>query len=137
MTKTYTLSNGKTVKVTAKNKRKSTKWGQEHFAYTLTMEVDDKMYKTTFHDSAVNCWHGIGATEKMIDSAIYCIIMDYDSYDYNPVLEDFIDEYGYDPEEKTGRIVYEDCKATYEALNQMFTRSEMEELYDLADEGNK
>ena len=137
MTKTYTLSTGKAVKVTAKNKRKSKKWGQEHYAYTFTLEADDKMYKDTFHDSAINFIRGIGATKEMIDSIVYCVIMDYDSYDYNPDLDDFINEYGYDREESTGRNVYESCRATYEALNQMFTRAELEELYNLADGDNK
>lgn len=132
MTKIYTLSTGKQVKVTAKNKRVAKKFfGQEHYAYTITIEVDDKVFKTTFHDSINNYRRGKGATSEMIDTAVDCIGMDYDSYDYNPDLNDFLDEYGYDPEEDKGRKVYEACKATFNALNQMFTREEMGELSDI------
>lgn len=138
MVQNYTLSSGKQVKVTAKNKRVAKKFmNAEHYAYTVTVEVDDKMFKTTFHDSIRNYLDGKGATKQMIDTAVYCIVMDYDSYDYNPVLEDFVNEYGYDPEDNKGEKVYKACKATYEALNEMFTREELSELYDLADGDNK
>ena len=137
MTKTYKLSNEKTVKVTAKNKRKSSKWGGEHYAYTITMEVDDKMFKTTFHDSIYNYSRGTGATKEMIDNAVYCIIMDSDSYKYNQNLQDFVSEYGYDPEEPTGVSVFQACREVYEAISQMFTEAELEELYNLVDGDTK
>ena len=138
MTKTYTLKNGREVKVTAKNKRVVKKMlGQEHYAYTITVEVDDKLFKTTFHDSIANYHKRKGATEEMIDTAVYCVVMDYDSYDYNPDEEDFINEFGYDPEDSQGHKVYEACKATFAALNEMFSREELEELYNLADGDHK
>jgi hypothetical protein len=134
MTKTYELPNGTKVKVTAKNKRVAKKFmNAEHYAYTITIEVGDKMFKTTYHDSIRNYNIGKGATEEMIDTALDCILMDYDSYDYNPGLSDFMDEYGYDPEDDNGEKVYKACKATFDALNAMFTRQELEDLTNMVD----
>lgn len=134
MTKTYELPNGTKVKVTAKNKRVAKKFmNAEHYAYTITIEVGDKMFKTTFHDSIRNYQLGKGATEEMIDTALDCILMDYDSYDYADDLNDFMDEYGYDPEDDKGEKVYKACKATFEALNAMFTRKELEDLTNMVD----
>lgn len=134
MTKTYELPNGTKVKVTAKNKRVAKKFmNAEHYAYTITIEVGDKMFKTTYHDSIRNYNIGKGATEEMIDTALDCILMDYDSYDYNPDLNDFMDEYGYDPEDDKGEKVYKACKATFDALNAMFTRQELEDLTNMVD----
>ncbi len=137
MTNKYTLSNGKEVKVTAKNKRVVKKPLGEHYAYTITIEVDDKLFKTTFHDSIASYRVGFSVCKEMIDTAVYCVIMDYDSYDYNPDEDDFIRVYGYDPEGKEGHRVYKVCKATFDALNAMFSRSELEELYNLVDGDNK
>jgi hypothetical protein len=134
MTKTYELPNGTKVKVTAKNKRVAKRFmNAEHYAYTITIEVGDKMFKTTYHDSIRNYNIGKGATEEMIDTALDCILMDYDSYDYNPDLNDFMDEYGYDPEDDKGEKVYKACKATFDALNAMFTRQELEDLTNMVD----
>jgi hypothetical protein len=134
MTKTYELPNGTKVKVTAKNKRVAKRFmNAEHYAYTITIEVGDKMFKTTYHDSIRNYNIGKGATEEMIDTALDCILMDYDSYDYNPDLNDFMDEYGYDPEDDKGEKVYKACKATFDALNAMFTRQELEDLANMVD----
>ena len=135
MTKTYDLPDGRKAKVTAKNKRVAKKFhGAEHYAYTITIEVDDKMFKTTYHDSIHNYRAGVGATEAMIDNALYCILMDYDSYDFNPSLQDFMDEYGYDPEEDKGEKVFYACKATFEGLNAMFSREDLNALNKAVDE---
>lgn len=135
MTKTYDLPDGRKVKVTAKNKRVAKKFmNAEHYAYTITVEVDDKVFKTTFHDSVRNYQFGKGATKEMIDTALDCILMDYDSYDYNPNLQDFMDEYGYDPEENTGEKVFNACKATFNALNEMFSREDLNKLSEMVTE---
>lgn len=133
MTKTYTLSNGKVVKVTAKNKRESTKFfnGQKHYAYTIVLETGDRYFKTSFHDSINNYNVGLGATEAMIDDAVYCIILDGDSYKTTTNYEDFIYEFGYDDDAR-GRKVYDACKKTYEGLRTMLTEEEIDSLYEEA-----
>ena len=40
MKKTYTLKSGRTVQVTASNKRDSLVWGGRHYAYTASVSVD-------------------------------------------------------------------------------------------------
>jgi hypothetical protein len=131
MTKTYTLKDGRQVKVTAKNKRESNKWGMTHFAYTIVIEFEGKTFKDTFHDSHVNWRNGKGATKEMIDDAVDCTIEDADAYDFHRGLDDFINAFGYDSQEKEGAEVYYACKKTCEALMEMFTYEELSELTEL------
>lgn len=129
MTKTYTLSNGKVVKATAKNKRVTKKFhGREHYSYTIVLESDGHYFKTTYHDSVYNYNHNKGATEETINDAVYCIVLDADSYIANPDYNEFVNEFGYD-DEKTGRKAYEACKKTFEGLSAMFTEDEVDSLY--------
>ena len=134
MTKTYTLSNGKEVKVTAKNKRVAKKFfNAEHYAYTIVVEVSgsDITYKTTFHDSVADYRSGKTNLDELIDNGIYCVILDADSYKANPKYEDFINEFGYD-DNAEGRGVYNACKKTAEALAAMLTDDEIDSLYEEA-----
>lgn len=137
MTNTYTLSNGRIVKASLTNKRIAKKFhNEEHFAYTLTIEVDDKMFKTTFHGSVMDYRHNVRVSKSMIDTALDCVILDYDSYDYNRNLRDFLDEYGYlDGDEERGERIYLACRGTFVALNEMFTREELNELTDMVNKG--
>jgi len=132
MVQTFNI-NGREVKVTAKNKRVAKKWGGAHYAYTITIEVDDKLFKTTFHDSVMNYMRRQGMTKETLYTALDCIFMDYDSYDYNPNLGDFMDEYGYDPEEDEGEKVFNACKQTYNALNAMFSREDLNAFTEAVD----
>lgn len=133
MTKTYTLRDGSTFTVTAKNKRKSKHWGQEHFAYTIVIERDGLTYKTTYHDSAMNFYHNQGATEQMINSALNCVVMDYYAYDSNRDFNDFIDEYGYDYEDENGVKAYNGCFEAYTYLKRLFSIEEIDEIAEMTD----
>lgn len=133
MTKTYTLSNGREVKVTAKNKRVSKHWGTEHYAYTIVIDVDGDSYKTTYHDSGMNYVRGVSYPKTLIGNAVNCILLDADSYDCNPTLVDFLDEYGYDSEGDEGRKAFEGCREAYEAMNRLLGRNERNELVELTD----
>ena len=133
MTKEYFFKSGESFKVTAKNKRKSNQWGQPHFAYTIVIERDGLTYKTTYHDSPMNYWHGHGADEQMLNSALDSILMDANSYDSNKILCDFMDEYGYDYEENKGVEAYVDCFEVYTYLNRMFTLEEQGEINEMVD----
>lgn len=131
MTKVYTLKDGRQVKVTAKNKRESRKWGLIHFAYTIVIEFEGETFKDTYNDSHVNWCNAKGATKEMIDNAVDCIIEDASAYDYHQSLEDFLDAYGYDPEDKEGIDAYFGCKETYDGLKKMFTTEDLSELTEL------
>lgn len=130
---TFTLGNGDSFTVTAKNKRKSTHWGQEHYAYTIVIERNGLEYKTTFHDSAVNYWHNRGPSEQMLKSALDSVLMDYNAYDSNKEFNDFIDEYGYDYEDEKGVKAYIGCFETYTYLNRLFTLEELNEIAEMVD----
>ena len=130
----YILKSGRKVVVTAKNKRVAKKFqGKNHYAYTILIEAEgtDYVFKTTFHDSIHNYESGQGLKKKTIDEALNCVLLDYDSYDYNPDKEDFISEFGYENDRTLGDKVYNACWATYNALNLMFSREELNELTEM------
>ena len=132
MTKIYTLSNGKQVKVTVNNQRVSKKYSGEHFAYSIVLGVvgDNKVYRTTFHDTPLHYRNGVGPTEEMIDGAISAIIQDFDTYDKYQLLESFLEGEGYDPYEEyeIGEKAYNACMATYKGIIKLLNRREVEEL---------
>lgn len=132
MTKTYTLSDRTSFKVTAKNKRKSNKWGQEHYAYTIVLEYDGMRLTFPFHDSAYNMARGKGADEQMLNQAIDAILMDYDAYDYNRTIDEFIEEFGHDREDmaKVSKI-YDECRETYFNLSKLFTIEQLNEINEI------
>lgn len=133
MTKTYTLSSGTQVKVTAKNKRVSNHWGHLHYAYTIVIDVDGDTYKTTFHDSGMNYSRGVSYPKDLINSAVNCTMLDADSYDHNPTLEEFLDEYGYDWEDENGYKAFAGCREAYERISRMLTLDEQNELVEMTD----
>lgn len=137
MTKEFKLSGGKTIKVTAKNKRVAKKFqgGQEHYAYTIIFEVvgNPIAFKSPYHDSVYNYSRGKGIDEDMIKSAVYCILMDAYSYDECRDVNDFCNEFGYeDPNE--GQRVYNACRDTHEIINNLLSKEEIEELYNIVEE---
>lgn len=129
MKKKYDI-NGRVVSVSATKQRASTALlGCMHYAYTIRIECDGKHYTTTFHDSRRNYLIGKGATSEMIDSAVDSLICDYDAYDRNQYLEDFLDEYGYgEIFRKEGEKAFKACRKTYLALKDMLTEKDLEEL---------
>ena len=130
MVQTFNI-NGREVKVTAKNKRVAKKFfDKEHYAYTLTVEVGDKMLKTTYHDSVANYEERRGATREMIENALYCVILDADSYLNAPNYLEFIDTFGYEDSDY-GKRVFNACKATYDELYAMLSGEEVDALYDM------
>lgn len=135
MVHTYTLSNGKKVNVTLKNKRVNKNFfgrNAEHYAYTVVVEAEGSKiaYKTTFHDSIANYRSGKGPSVALIDEGVYSIIMDADSYKANPNYNDFANEFGYSEDEEKGRKVYKACKDTHDILNAMLTEEEIDSLYE-------
>ena len=132
MVHTYTLDNGKKVKVTAKNKRVAKKFfNKEHYAYTIVVEAEgtDIAFKTTYHDSIANYSNGVKCTKDTIDNAVYCIILDADSFRNEPNENDFLREYGYDEDEAQGHKVFNACRDTYKVLYTMLSEEEVDSLY--------
>jgi hypothetical protein len=132
MTKTYKLPNGKEIKVTAKNKRVAKKFhNAEHYAYTIIVETSDGSYRTTFHDSIYNYSRGLSVRLKDFDGIVECIISDYSAYDYNTLLMDFLNEFGYEPDSKEGERAYYGCKETFDGLNAFLTREDLNEWNEM------
>ena len=132
MTREFTFKDGTPFKVTAKNKRKSHKWGQEHYAYTIVIEnKDGKRYSDTYHDNYNNMARGVGATEKMLKDAIGAMISDAYCYRNNPSFTKFVNAYGGD-DEVIGEAtkVCAGCLAIYQGLFKLFAEEQLEELYE-------
>lgn len=130
----YTLSNGKQITVSARNKGTSKALlGDTHYKYLITMKVYDISVSFTFHDSISNWRKGKTATMEMINDAIDCIISDgyawYNSYNLN----DFLNEFGYENSIK-GLRVYIACKKTWFKLLQILNVDEIEELGNIVRE---
>ena len=102
--------------------------------YYLELSYKGKSYRFSFHDSVYSYIHN----EKLnrLDT-IYAILMDSNSYEYARDFSDFCKEFGYDEyvetqygiiENKKARKVYGACKKTYEALHEIFSDDELEQL---------
>ena len=132
MTKVYTLKSGKAIKVTAKNKRVAKKFmgGEEHFAYTVTMEVQGNPHilKETWHDSIYNYSRGKCYYEEMFNEIVECILLDGMSYRDYPTERAFCDCFGYDEHDVA---VFKACKETWESLMELFSEEEIDELSEM------
>ena len=137
MTKEYTIGSGKTIKVTAKNKRVAKRFqgGEDHYAYTIVFQVvgNDVAFKTPYHDSVYNFSRGRGYSEELIDSAVYCILMDAYSYEECRDVETFCRTFDYE-DVNQGRKVYNACRDTYEIIHALLTEEEIEELYNIVEQ---
>ena len=131
MKKTYNLSNGTIVNVSATNREESyALLNDRHYAYQIIFEVDNKVASFTYHDSVYNFLKGQTATEKMIDGAVDCILSDAYAYKNAKDVHDFISEFGYEDYEK-GFKVYCACGETLIKLQWVLSESEIEELNDI------
>lgn len=104
--------------------------------YYLELKYNNKSYRFTFHDSIYNYNHNKKLNKL---DTIYAVLTDSNSYDYTRNYQDFCNEFGYDEyietqygiiENREARKIYEACKKTYEALHEIFSDDELEQLQD-------
>ena len=126
MTKDYELSTGKKIKVNLVRRGESNKWGGWHDVYQIIFNFDTGRVTSTFHNSIVN--FGKPVDQRIVDDAVNCVCLDATCYDAYSSFHDFMDEFGYDYDDKEGNKVYRACESIYMRLNKYLTN---EELYEL------
>ena len=117
--------NVEVLEVTNENKRNN---------YKVRISYNGNEYETIFHDSIYNYENGIGLD---INDVIYAVLLDARAYEDSRDLEDFASEFGYDlydefEEDYNPELlrVYNECHKTFNALDKMFTKNELEQLHE-------
>lgn len=99
---------------------------------------DDNAYRRKYHVTLSNAngkmcfyfWDSIYNKEHGIAPREYDILACLEKYDVG-TLEDFCDEFGYDPSERKVRKIYKACVKEYENLCRIFTEEQMEMLREI------
>lgn len=124
-----------------------------HKEYKLTLSYNGEEFNFTFHDSVYNYCNKI-KLNKM--DALNSILLDASAYEQTRDEKDFLSQFGYDEFDlynyyqngytfadmygfaskkdvddlKAGLKAYKECERTYNALNRIFTSSELDELHE-------
>ena len=124
-----------------------------HKEYKLTLSYKGNEYNFTYHDSVYN-WQNNKKLDKM--DALNSILLDARAYEQTRDEKEFLNEFGYDEFDlynyyqngwsfvdmygfaadkdvdnlKAGLKAYKECERTYNALNRIFTSSELDELHE-------
>lgn len=91
-----------------------------HRRYKVTIKYNGKQYTTEYH-----CNKQISPKAKNI---LECLILDMYAYDNANDLEDFANEFGYEPYEKETKRIYKACGRTSKAMHRMFTEMEIDTI---------
>lgn len=124
-----------------------------HKEYRLTLSYNGNTYNFTFHDSVYN-WQNNIKLNKM--DALNSLLLDAMTYEQVRDEKEFLNEFGYDEFDlynyykegytfadmynfaadkdvdklKAGLKAYKACERTHNALNRIFTSSELDELHE-------
>lgn len=103
--------------------------GVKRWNYRIQVIINGSVLKFTWHDSVHEWMHGnnIMTKEKYV-TAFYCALSDAISYEQNPTLEDFKDEFGYDSENYTAINVFKSCKELFDQFREVFDIQYMYEI---------
>ena len=101
------------------------KWKDKEFrnTYRATIVTPKGSMWVKFWDSINNTQYG----RKPNEYDILACLQKYDVGTY----EDFLSEFGYDPEDRYSKEIYKGCVSEYEKLCRIFTEEQMEELREI------
>ena len=100
-------------------------WGGRYYnTYLIELSYNGKSYEFEYHDNYFR---------HDYEEVLRDILRDKLAYDNNPVLSDFADEFGYEVDEECEEC-FEGCKETSEALENIFTNEELEQLEEEVDD---
>lgn len=89
--------------------------------YSVVLKYNGNSISILFHDNYKN--------ESGKDEFLYALLMDAMAYENCFNLADFMDEFGYDYDQrKEAEKVYKACERQYKKLHRLFTEEEIEEL---------
>ena len=130
MNERITINNDITVWATLQKRDYPKRWHGETRAepvnvFLIHMKKDDTEVTFTFYDSIYNCSRNITKMDAdALKNAVDCILSDalsgYLSYG------DFIDEYGYDPEDGNPQRIHNGCKRI---LDKVVTLMSVDDIY--------
>ena len=124
-----------------------------HKEYKLTLSYKGEEFNFTFHDSVYSYEKKIKLNK---DDALNSILLDASAYEQSRNEKDFLNNFGYNVSDlynyykdgytfadmyafaatkdvdtlKAGLKAYKECEKTYNALNRIFTSSELDELHE-------
>ena len=89
--------------------------------YSVVLKYNGNSITMLFHDNYKN--------ESEKDDFLYALLMDAMAYENCFNLADFMDEFGYDYEDKDkAEKAYKACEKQYNKLHRLFTEEEIKEL---------
>lgn len=116
----------------------SNKWNGLRYRYACVLKRGENRYGFPFYDSIRN--YQTGDTPSKIE-VLGCILSDASCYNSSLCFSDFCSSFGYSEyDEDTGEEnkeavrIWEACKKTAYAIDDMFTGDEREELFDIVRE---
>lgn len=98
--------------------------GRDYSTYLIKLSYNEKSYRFEYHDN----YFRYDYEEVLRD-----ILNDKRAYDLNSNIEDFASEFGYDEDSEGCEECFEGCRKTSEALEEMFTDDELEQLEEELD----
>lgn len=101
-----------------------------HYTYSITVRRGETSESFGFHDSIRNYQDGIGATEEMLDSALYSIVEDAFAFLNSRNAQDFADEFGYDywGEQKRVLKIWDAIVENGKKVSHLFSTEELEKI---------
>lgn len=123
--KDFLISCNATMKITYLGKEINKMWNEDTYrnTYRATIKTPLGSMWVKFWDSIYNTHNGIKPTE-------YDILVCLQKYDVGS-LEDFISEYGYDPEIHNTKQIYNAVCNEYEKVCRCFTEEQIEALAEI------
>lgn len=101
-------------------------WGGRNYnTYLIELSYNGKSYEFEYHDNYFR---------HDYEGVLRDILSDKRAYDLNSNIEDFASEFGYDYVSEECEECFEGCKETSEALEEMFTDEELEQLEEEVEE---
>ena len=97
-----------------------------HTLFKCKIKVDGLQFTFPFQCNTAH-------DEPNLEMCMNALLLDASCYENCEGLLDFCTEFGYN-EDKKGLKAYKACKKTYKALHRLFSKDELEELYEEIDE---
>ena len=115
-----------TMKITFLGKDTNRMWGESILRNTYRATI-----KTPFGSMWVKFWDSIHNTRKGNKPTEYDILACLQKYDVGS-LDDFISEYGYDPEIHNTKQIYNAVCNEYKKVCRCFTEEQIEQMWEIA-----
>ena len=124
--KDFLASCNATMRITYLGKEINKMWNEDVYRNTYRATI-----KTPLGSMWVKFWDSINDTQKGIQPTEYDILACLQKYDVGS-LEDFISEYGYDPEVHNVRQIYDAVCNEYAKICRCFTEEQIEKMWEIA-----